>query len=737
MDVKRLKRETRRVLRSYVNHALPVFLLMCLVVLTLAPVYSQTLRQARRVVTEGLAADLDASFQLVSRQMNTLRVLVSIFRQNESTRSISLQTDEQLREDRYVTLYNLKKDAGTLGQYDLLGQKIIVQFRRNDSILCDQTVYHDKRTAYGLGLCYENMTYEQWQDRLFNHVSFSWPVERARLGIGDEMREYITVNAYFSYSLSTTVVVSTLFPLDTLRETLLPAQAREECLLYLTDVHEGALYDSLGGEGQCLLENEEGGTLHIGGKEYLTFSCSSSELGFSVAIGVPAYVLYTGVEPVIRTINGILLLTLLCGMLYCAVYAYVSFRPMLRIMNALGGLDEGQGSFYARLQREVERLNSDRTLLRDRQEEILRQMDGFALDRALSGLRLTETEQERLEQRETLRGAYQAVQIACDGDGPEDCQRFLIRARMLLEASFSPCEISLRDRLILILPADGEETRKRLEILFDTLFRTADKPIFMAVSAAHRGTGELALAARETDQALYRSRLAVRSSIACYDESMQETRSPLIALQKYVNLTAGLVRGDMTAVRESMEEFRCLLKGEDLEPEWIARVLGNLREAVDEAAAGLGEEAVRWDDCARMPPLLQVNWMEQCMLGLCERAARQREGSLDERVRQILEFIERGYCDSSFCLSTVAEEFKLSEKYVSRFIKEQTGQNFSAHVEQKRMQRARALLEQTDWTVDEIARRTGYEYLNTFYKAFKRHFGCAPNDFKRPGSPKA
>ena len=57
-------------------------------------------------------------------------------------------------------------------------------------------------------------------------------------------------------------------------------------------------------------------------------------------------------------------------------------------------------------------------------------------------------------------------------------------------------------------------------------------------------------------------------------------------------------------------------------------------------------------------------------------------------------------------MSTVAEEFKLSEKYVSRFIKEQTGQNFSAHVEQKRMQRARALLEQTDWTVDEIARRT-------------------------------
>lgn len=47
------------------------------------------------------------------------------------------------------------------------------------------------------------------------------------------------------------------------------------------------------------------------------------------------------------------------------------------------------------------------------------------------------------------------------------------------------------------------------------------------------------------------------------------------------------------------------------------------------------------------------------------------------------------------------------------------------------MQRAQKLLAQTDLTVDDVARAVGYEYLNTFYKAFKRYFGCVPNNFKQ------
>ena len=61
--------------RTYHRHALPVFLIMCLVVLTLLPVYSLTLRQASRVVIEGLTADLNSAFRLTTRQMKTLRTL--------------------------------------------------------------------------------------------------------------------------------------------------------------------------------------------------------------------------------------------------------------------------------------------------------------------------------------------------------------------------------------------------------------------------------------------------------------------------------------------------------------------------------------------------------------------------------------------------------------------------------------------------------------------------------------
>lgn len=47
------------------------------------------------------------------------------------------------------------------------------------------------------------------------------------------------------------------------------------------------------------------------------------------------------------------------------------------------------------------------------------------------------------------------------------------------------------------------------------------------------------------------------------------------------------------------------------------------------------------------------------------------------------------------------------------------------------MQRVQELLTQTDLTVDDVARAVDYEYLNTFYKASKRCFGCVPNNFKQ------
>lgn len=52
--------------------------------------------------------------------------------------------------------------------------------------------------------------------------------------------------------------------------------------------------------------------------------------------------------------------------------------------------------------------------------------------------------------------------------------------------------------------------------------------------------------------------------------------------------------------------------------------------------------------------------------------------------------------DSSITASSVSREMKISEKYLSQFMKEQTGETFASYLERLRIVKAKQYLEETD-----------------------------------------
>ena len=59
------------------------------------------------------------------------------------------------------------------------------------------------------------------------------------------------------------------------------------------------------------------------------------------------------------------------------------------------------------------------------------------------------------------------------------------------------------------------------------------------------------------------------------------------------------------------------------------------------------------------------------------------------------------YINPDLCVSGISSIFGLSESYFSQFFKEQTGENFSAYLENKRIKHACELLDTTDKSVNE------------------------------------
>ena len=101
-------------------------------------------------------------------------------------------------------------------------------------------------------------------------------------------------------------------------------------------------------------------------------------------------------------------------------------------------------------------------------------------------------------------------------------------------------------------------------------------------------------------------------------------------------------------------------------------------------------------------------------------------------IEAVMQFIREHFCQD-ITLSDIADAVFLNPIYISRLIKEQTGQNYTELLTGLRIGKAVELLERTNLYVYEIAEQVGYHNLKYFYKVFKKATGNSPNDYRPKG----
>ncbi|MCU6712196.1 helix-turn-helix domain-containing protein [Paenibacillus sp. J5C_2022] len=107
-----------------------------------------------------------------------------------------------------------------------------------------------------------------------------------------------------------------------------------------------------------------------------------------------------------------------------------------------------------------------------------------------------------------------------------------------------------------------------------------------------------------------------------------------------------------------------------------------------------------------------------------------RKKGMNEVVVRAMKAIEERYGDSGLTLGKLAAELFVSENYLSKLFKKETGQNFSQHLLKQRMERAKELLKTTDWKVSDISDQVGYNDANYFSTCFKALMGGSPAKYR-------
>lgn len=86
----------------------------------------------------------------------------------------------------------------------------------------------------------------------------------------------------------------------------------------------------------------------------------------------------------------------------------------------------------------------------------------------------------------------------------------------------------------------------------------------------------------------------------------------------------------------------------------------------------------------------------------------------------------------SATLISVAEQVGRSPSSVSRLFMEATGMNFTDYLTELRMEKANQLLDCIEYKIYEVSELVGYTNPKNFARAYKKHFGNTPRDYRAP-----
>lgn len=101
---------------------------------------------------------------------------------------------------------------------------------------------------------------------------------------------------------------------------------------------------------------------------------------------------------------------------------------------------------------------------------------------------------------------------------------------------------------------------------------------------------------------------------------------------------------------------------------------------------------------------------------------------MEQRMISIMNYIQNHYTYVS--LDELADEFHLTKPYLSKYIRQKTGETFGEIVQSIRMNKACDLLRETNLTVEAVAEKVGYPTVEHFNRLFKKRFKVTPVGYR-------
>lgn len=146
-----------------------------------------------------------------------------------------------------------------------------------------------------------------------------------------------------------------------------------------------------------------------------------------------------------------------------------------------------------------------------------------------------------------------------------------------------------------------------------------------------------------------------------------------------------------------------------------------------EPAGQLSDMLTDLEDCFTLDDYKR--FLESFILVAAEAVKRRRDEK-DPVVEFFFAYLEEHYSED-LSLDSVADRMNMSSTYLSAYIKEKTGTNFSDHLNNVRIRQAKEMLAGTSMSIRDIGEKIGYRNDTSFIRMFKKSSGLTPGDYRK------
>ena len=102
---------------------------------------------------------------------------------------------------------------------------------------------------------------------------------------------------------------------------------------------------------------------------------------------------------------------------------------------------------------------------------------------------------------------------------------------------------------------------------------------------------------------------------------------------------------------------------------------------------------------------------------------------------KLLSYITQ-HCCEKLTLENIADLCSYNKSYFSRIFKEYTNLTFTEYLRNARMEKAKELLCDSDYSITDIVYHVGYSDKTKFFAHFKTYTGVSPLNYRREKSKK-